>query len=170
MKEETGTISYLWTSISNSLNTKNDREHFFRYFDQTGGKWLAFTVHIPLQIIYVISFVCHVIYIWLGFKSRKYILESEIKTIQAFPTVCLFSSQFNVFDSSASNCLGATETCDKWCWKSGLQHVCRALCKEKHFCGHWVLAAACQVPAAHCLVLGASAGDSQEAAAWASAL
>lgn len=50
MKGKTGTISYLWTSISNSLNTKGNWEHFFRHIDTNWRQVAGFKICHWLQI------------------------------------------------------------------------------------------------------------------------
>lgn len=70
MKGKTGTISYLWTSISNSLNTKGDREHFFRHIDTSWRQVAGFKIHCWLRIIYIILKLLYL----TDFKSRRCII------------------------------------------------------------------------------------------------
>lgn len=145
---------------------------------QTADKWLAFTVHIPLQIIYIISYVYHIIYIWLDFKGRKYILDlsQKEKRFKLFPpcvyflpnSLCLTVLPVAVWEPLKPIVSGAgSRVCSTFaelCVKrsiSALQYI-----SVDTEC--WLLPARCLLEV--CPALDSWAGDSWEAAAWASAL
>lgn len=130
MKGKTGTISYLWTSISNSLNTKGNWEHFFRRIDTSWKQVAGFQIHCWLWIIYIILKLLYL----ADFKSGRciflfWVINKNDSSVFHGGSIFFFSVSFILTILAVA----VQETFKTTISRVGGQDCfCRAVCEEEH--------------------------------------